>query len=140
MISDESRRKLREMHLDQMIDALDGQEENHAAYINMSFDDRLDLVIDECYSLKNADRAKRLLRYAKLRFPDADINTMYYEGRALSRNQVLELSTCAYIRNCTNIIINGFTGSGKTHLACALGKEACRRLHRTKYLRMPDMM
>lgn len=140
MISDESKRKLREMHLDQMIDALEGQEANHNAYINMSFDDRLDLVIDECYTLKNADRAKRLLRYAKLRFSDADINTMYYEGRELSRNQVLELGTCAYIKNCTNVIINGFTGSGKTHLACALGKEVCRRLHRTKYLRMPDMM
>ena len=37
-------------------------------------------------------------------------------------------------------MVNGFTGSGKTHLACALGKEACRHLHRTRYIRMPDML
>lgn len=65
---------------------------------------------------------------------------MYYEGRDLNRNTILGLGSCSFISNRTNLIINGFTGSGKTHLACAIGKEACRHLHRTRYLRMPDML
>ena len=140
MISDESRRKLREMQLEPMIEALDNQETNRDSYLGMSFDDRLNLLIDECYTAKNNDRAKRLMRCAKLRYPNADINTIYYEGRGLNRNAILGLGSCSFITSRTNLIINGFTGSGKTHLACAIGKESCRHLHRTKYIRMPDML
>jgi DNA replication protein DnaC len=140
MISDESKRKLRELQLDSMVDALDDQDSNPDTFLGMSFDDRMNLLIDVCYTNKRADRAKRLLRYAKLRYPNADINTMYYDGRDLDRNTVLNLGTCSFINVRQNIIINGFTGSGKTHLACALGKEACRHLHRTRYLRMPEML
>ena len=123
-----------------MVEALDNQEANRETYLSMSFDARLNLLIDECYTAKNNDRAKRLLRCAKLRYPNADINTMYYEGRDLNRNTVLGLGTCGFITSRTNLIINGFTGSGKTHLACAIGKESCRHLHRTRYLRMPEML
>lgn len=140
MISEESRRKLRELQLDCMVDALDEQENSLNTFLDMSFDDRLNLLIDVCYANKRTDRAKRLLRYAKLRYPQADINTMYYEDRGLDRNTVLTLGTCTFINTCHNVIINGFTGSGKTHLACALGKEACRHLHRTRYIRMPEML
>lgn len=140
MISDESRRKLREMQLEQMVEALDNQEANRETYLSMSFDARLNLLIDECYTAKNNDRVKRLLRCAKLRYPNADINTMYYEGRDLNRNTVLGPGTCGFITSRTNLIINGFTGSGKTHLACAIGKESCRHLHRTRYFRMPEML
>ena len=50
MISDESRRKLREMQLEQMVEALDNQEANRETYLSMSFDARLNLLIDECYT------------------------------------------------------------------------------------------
>jgi DNA replication protein DnaC len=140
MISDETRRKLREMQLESMIEALDNQETNRDSYLGMSFDDRLNLLIDECYTAKNNDRAKRLMRCAKLRYPNANINTIYYEGGGLNRNAILGLGSCSFITSRTNLIINGFTGSGKTHLACAIGKEACRHLHRTRYIRMPDML
>jgi len=140
MISEESRRKLRELQLDCMVDALIDQENSLNTFLDMNFDDRLNLLIDVCYANKRADRAKRLLRCAKLRYPQADINTMYYEDRGLDRNTVLTLGTCSFINTRQNVIINGFTGSGKTHLACALGKEACRHLHRTRYIRMPEML
>ena len=31
-------------------------------------------------------------------------------------------------------------GSGKTYLACSLGKEACRHQIKTKYIRLPDLL
>lgn len=140
MINDESRRKLRELQLDYMVDALDDQENSLSSYLNMSFDERLNLLIDVCYANKMADRAKRLAKCARLRYPNADINTMYYEGRDLDQNTILSLGTCSFINTHQNVIINGFTGSGKTHLACALGREACRHLHRTRYIRMPELL
>lgn len=140
MISDESKRKLRELGMDDLVEALHSQDVNQPAYSVLSFEERIDIAIDDFYNRKIAARANRLLKGAKLRFPDADITTMYYEGRELNRNQILELSTGNYFFNNQNIIINGFTGSGKTHIACALGKEACRRLHRTRYIRMPELL
>ena len=140
MISDESRRKLRELNLEPFIEALDHQEVYIKEYSSMPFDQRLDLMIDDCYTRKNNDRAKRLIRYAKLRYPNADIHSIYYDGRDLDKNQILLLSTGSFIDTPRNIVINGFTGTGKTYLACALGKEACRHLHRSRYIRMPDLL
>lgn len=140
VINDETKRKLRELNLRELIDALEDQEVQGSSYEAMTFDERINIAIDSLYCRKNATRAKRLLKYAKLRYPNADVNTIFYEGRGIDRNQVLELATGKYFITCRNIIINGFTGSGKTHLACALGKEACRHLYRTRYMRLPEML
>jgi DNA replication protein DnaC len=45
----------------------------------------------------------------------------------LNRQQILDLSTCAYIRQKRNVLICGPTGVGKSHLAQALVHEACRK-------------
>jgi len=46
---------------------------------------------------------------------------------AINRQQVLALASCEYIRDKRNLLICGPTGVGKTHLAQALGQEACRQ-------------
>jgi DNA replication protein DnaC len=45
----------------------------------------------------------------------------------LNRQQILDLSTCGYIRQKRNVLICGPTGVGKSHLAQALVHEACRK-------------
>lgn len=140
MVNDETKRKLRELTLDGLIDALSIQDENLALFTAMSFDERIELAVDELYQIKNNKRCKRLIKGSHFRFPDADINTMYYADRALDKNQIVELSTCQYLRNNNSLVIEGFTGSGKTFLACALGKAACRQLYRVRYIRLPDLL
>lgn len=45
-----------------------------------------------------------------------------------------ELSTGNYIKEKRNIIFLGKSGTGKTHLATALGMEACSQGHRTRFV------
>lgn len=46
---------------------------------------------------------------------------------SLNKMLVLELTRCDYISRYENIIAVGNSGTGKTHIALALGLEACRK-------------
>ncbi|WP_300672011.1 IS21-like element helper ATPase IstB [Desulfoluna sp.] len=52
----------------------------------------------------------------------------------LDRRLVRELATGEYLKEKRNIIFMGKSGTGKTHLATALGIEACTEGHRTRFV------
>ncbi|WP_165499911.1 ATP-binding protein, partial [Bifidobacterium longum] len=56
--------------------------------------------------------------------------------RPRSRNQ---LQSCSFIEQRLNILPAGATGSGKSWLACAIVRQACRQSYRSLYTRMPDL-
>ena len=68
----------------------------------------------------------RLLRQA--RFPDIKtLEQLDWEAlRGVERPQLAQLATCAYIERAEDVVIAGPIGTGKTHLAIALGVEAAR--------------
>ena len=47
--------------------------------------------------------------------------------RRLNRQQIMTLSTCAWLTEQHNLIVSGPTGIGKSFIACALVERACRR-------------
>ncbi len=47
---------------------------------------------------------------------------------------IRELAGGAYIKEHRNVIFLGSSGTGKTHLATALGVEACRNNYRTRFI------
>jgi len=77
---------------------------------------------------------RRAQRQLALRIRRAAINTTktlegfdFSFNPSLNRQQILDLSTCSFVRQKRNVLVCGPTGVGKTHLAQALTHEACRR-------------
>lgn len=45
-----------------------------------------------------------------------------------------DIAGCGYIREHRNVIFSGHSGAGKTHMATALGIEACKNNFRTRFI------
>lgn len=56
--------------------------------------------------------------------------------RGITKEQLLMLCDGLYIDKAENILITGSTGSGKSYLACALGRQACLTGRRSIYYAM----
>ena len=139
MLDPETKRKIRELRIPGMIEAVEMLDAD-PAFVALSFDDRLRIVIDHCHQEMENAQVARLLRNARLRLPQADVTNIDYDGRPLDCALIAELATTRFVSRATDVIIEGFTGTGKRHLACALGKQACKHGLRTLYVRMPDML
>ena len=68
------------------------------------------------------------------------LSNIHYENRGLDKDLLLTLGTCGFVSNNQPVVINGFTGSGKSYLACAIGRQACMQGFRSRYIRVPDLM
>lgn len=139
MINEETRRKLREINLGEAIKGLEVQQADPAT-IALPFDERMQRLVDYIYQEKYNGKIQRLIKSAKLRFPQANRQGVIYASRGLNRELIENLFSGQYIGLHQSIILQGFTGSGKTCLACALGKEACLNHVRVRYVRLPDLL
>lgn len=140
MLNEETKRKLRLLNIGEFIDAIENQQQDPLT-LSLSFDERFQQLTDVVYQHKYDDKVIRLLKTAKLRFPKADIHDVFYhDKRPISRNLISDLGTCRFVDENKSVILQGYTSSGKTFLGCALAKEACRHLHRTKYIRLPNLL
>lgn len=126
------------MGVPEMVVALDDMEKD-SAYDTLSFDDRLKTAIDIAHQEQENAKVRRLITRAHFRLPQADIANIIYEGRPLDRQLISNLATARFVDNATDIVLEGVTGTGKSHLACALGKQACKRGLSTAYVRMPNL-
>jgi len=52
---------------------------------------------------------------------------------SLNKTLVLELARCEFLARKENLLLLGNSGTGKTHIALALGLAACQRGHRVRF-------
>ena len=107
MISDETKRKLRELGLDELNEILKVQDKDQALYTSMPFDERLNLTIEGLIIAVLKD----LLSKLDLDLPMLMLIQFVMHQICLDKNQMIELSTCQYIRNNTSLVLHGFTWS-----------------------------
>ncbi|MBL0712055.1 MAG: IS21-like element helper ATPase IstB [Colwellia sp.] len=125
---------LQELSLKGMIEAYELQDLS-SSYSQMSFNERLDLLLVAEKTFKANAKIKRLLKGAKLRYSNASMELIDFKAaRELDKTLINELSTLNWVQNNQNIIITGATGTGKSWLACALVDHACRLGHSALYI------
>jgi len=102
---------------------------------DMSFEERLGLLLDREMAVRETRRMQTRLRAAKLRQDGCIEDIDFRHPRGLDKSLVLRLAGCGWIKERNNLIITGPTGVGKTYLACAFAQKACREGLNTLYLR-----
>ncbi len=132
--------QLKKIKLNGMVIALEELLKQPESY-NLSFEERLGILIDREIICRENARKKRLLSYAKLRTAHACVEDISYQpARNLDRQKMITFSSCDWVRRQQNLILTGSTGTGKTFLACALGQQACRQGISVRYFRIPRLL
>lgn len=99
--------------------------------------------LDRLIDAEQADRQVRSLRYQMkaARFPiHRDLTGIDWAETPLSRAQMEQLATSAFMESAHNLILVGGTGTGKTHLATALGVAAIHRGKRVRFFNAVDLV
>jgi DNA replication protein DnaC len=107
---------------------------------DLSREEWLGLMLDREVAMRADKRLTNRLIAAKLRFCDACIEDVDFAARrGLDRRNTLQLAQGAWLKSHENLIVTGQTGTGKTWLACAFGRQAARLDHSVLYLRLPRL-
>ena len=107
---------------------------------DLSFEERLGLLIDREMTEREDRRLTTRLRQAKLKQNACIEDIDFKQSRGLDKSLILDLAQCEWIKRHLNLLITGPTGVGKTWVACALAQKACREGFTSLYLRLPRLL
>ena len=131
--------KLDAMGLSAMATALREQLEQ-SQYLELSFEERLGLLVDREASWRENRRLATRLKAAKLRHQATVEDIDFRAPRGLDRALILSLAQADWVANRHNLLISGATGCGKSFLCCALAHAAVRHGHAALYVRTPRLL
>jgi DNA replication protein DnaC len=130
--------KLRALKLLGFAAALETQEQQ-PPYGDLSFEERLGLLVDAEWTAREERRQTRRLQLARLKVAACVEDVDYGASRGLDKALVRSLATCQWLGAHQNLIVTGPTGTGKTFLACAFAMQACRQGYTARYYRAPRL-
>jgi DNA replication protein DnaC len=107
---------------------------------DMSNEDIVTHLIESEWDDRQNKKLQRLLKSAKFRYQACIEEINYSQERNLDKNLFLKLAGCNYLNKKENIIITGATGVGKSHIASALGNEACLSGYKTMYYNVNKLL
>src|ERR1700744_5459051 len=128
--------KLLSMRLHGMADALKAQE-GAPGVRELSFAERLSLLVDQQWNWRENQALSRRLKNAKLRTANACVEEVDYRtARGLDKSVIRSLTQeSGWVGTHENIFVLGPTGVGKSFIACALAQKACRDGYAAFYTR-----
>src|ERR1700674_2614771 len=139
MLNQQTIEKLHSMCLHGMAEAFRAQPQK-AGITELSFEERLALLVDQQWNWKQNRALVRRLAKAKLRHRACVEDIDFRHSRGLDRTLLRSFtqdSSC--VRQHQNVFLIGPCGSGKSFLAGALAEKACRDRFTAWYTRAPQL-
>ena len=130
--------KLKALKLQGMAQGLIDQAQ-HPAIDQLSFEERLGLLVDREMTDRLDRRLKNRLAQARLKQSACLEDLDYHVNRGLDKALMMSLHDCQWLKKHRNILITGPTGVGKSWIACALAQKACREGYSALYQRVPRL-
>lgn len=97
------------------------------------------------YHLLKAELERRKSRSMQIRmsvahFPEKkDIDNFIFDNTPINKELILHLYSAEFIGLARNIVFIGGTGTGKSHLAIALGRRSVMRGYKVKFFNLVDL-
>ena len=107
---------------------------------NMSHEQLLEGILCSEVAYRKQNRLKK--RLIEARFPYRKYLVDFEKGHLGKKMSIMvnSLATLEFIKNKENVILIGNPGVGKTHLAIALGIEACMKDMRVLFISVPNLV
>jgi DNA replication protein DnaC len=138
MITEETIQKMHELKLNTMAEAF-RQLLQSPPDQQLSWEERLGLLIDREWTDRENRRLNRRVREARLGVPAAIEDVVCEPGRGIDKALLRQLASCQWVKAHQNVIVLGPTGVGKSYLASALAEAACRKGSRALFTRIPRL-
>ncbi len=100
-------------------------------------------ILLELLTAELAERRVRSIRYrmGQARFPvDKDLDQFDFAQSPVNEAQIRRLYEGSFLAETSNLILVGGTGTGKTHLAIAIARQAIRQGKRGRYFNLLDLV
>ena len=132
--------QLSQLNLNGCKAALAHQNQHPEHHRELSFEERLSLLLEQELAARQQRKVERLLRQAKFRL-NAELSQLDYRAeRNITSAQVRSLTQGDWLNLNQSLLLTGATGCGKTYLACALGHYFCRQGHSVYYFRLKALL
>lgn len=132
MTNEQTLSKMKELRLGGMYDYFKNVIETGVIY-DFKSDEIIAHLVDAEYDERANKKVQRLIRNANFKIISHIEDIKYTPDRNLDKSRVLKIGNLKWLSKGENIVITGFTGTGKTFLACAIGLKACMNGYKTAY-------
>jgi DNA replication protein DnaC len=105
----------------------------------LSLTELLSMILSDELQTRQNRKLQRLITKAHLESNKTLESFDFSFSPSINSSQIRELATCRFIEKSENIFLVGPTGTGKTHLAKAIGHMACRQYLSVGYYNFYDL-
>jgi DNA replication protein DnaC len=106
----------------------------------LSFEDKLGLLIDREWTDRDNRRVARRIKEARLSRGASLEDVECDATRGVEKSLIKQLGSCQWAKAKQNVLIIGATGTGKSYLGAALADTACRHGLRAFFVRVPRLV